>query len=308
MSTQYKFAVDVEHLTKSYGSVHAVNDLSFQVKPATVFAFLGTNGAGKSTTISCIATIMSYDKGTIRINGQPLGKNDEAIRSQIGVVFQESLLDPLLTVKENLATRAGFYGLPKKELTTRIADLIELIGLDSFLNRPYGKLSGGQKRRVDIARSLIHQPSILFLDEPTTGLDPQSRKQVWSTIHALRERRGITVFLTTHYMAETEEADAVLIIDKGKAVAQGTPTDLRSKHSTSILSIKSRSVVNLKKLCARLGAPVELVNDIAEVSVTSTKQALEIIREHQADLLDFEFRHGTMDDVFLALTAPGGQL
>src|SRR5581483_9485679 len=188
-------AIEVKHLTKTYGNLKAVEDLSFQVEPKSVFAFLGTNGAGKSTTINCITTILDYDRGNISVNGQQLGEDNAKIRRQIGVVFQSSLLDPLLTVKENLQVRVGLYGLSAREASLRIAELIDHIGLNTFINQRYGKLSGGQRRRVDIARSLLHQPSILFLDEPTTSLDPQSRKQVWDTIRTLRESRGITVLL-----------------------------------------------------------------------------------------------------------------
>jgi multidrug/hemolysin transport system ATP-binding protein len=295
-------AIDVRHLVKTYGSLVAVNDLSFQVKPGSVFAFLGTNGAGKSTTINCIATLLSYDGGTIRINGQLLDKNREKVRHEIGIVFQSSLLDPLLSVKENLQVRAGLYGLSAAQTTSRIVELSKLIGLTEFMDQRYGKLSGGQKRRVDIARSLIHQPSLLILDEPTTGLDPQSRKQVWDTIRTLREARGITVLLTTHYMAETEEADNVLIIDAGAEVAQGAPSVLRAKYSQNILTIITNSFPKLETICASQRVPCIFENNVAKITVTSASQALAILRRHGDAVRDFEFRHGTMDDVFLALT------
>ena len=295
-------AIDVSHLTKSYGSLKAVKDLSFQVKAGSVFAFLGTNGAGKSTTINCITTLLDYDEGDIMVNGRSVGKDNEKMRREIGVVFQSSLLDPLLTVKENIQIRAGLYGLSPAEVTSRIAELSESIGLTAFINQQYGRLSGGQRRRADIARSLVHQPSILFLDEPTTGLDPQSRKQVWDTVRTLRGSHGLTVFLTTHYMAETEEADNVLIIDAGVAVAQGTPSELRAKYSQNMLTITTASVGKLRAVCESLHLPCLLAHDTATIVVASSAQAQEILRLHGDDVRDFEFRHGTMDDVFLALT------
>jgi len=295
-------AIEVKHLTKTYGNLKAVEDLSFQVEPKSVFAFLGTNGAGKSTTINCITTILDYDRGNISVNGQQLGEDNAKIRRQIGVVFQSSLLDPLLTVKENLQVRVGLYGLSAREASLRIAELIDHIGLNTFINQRYGKLSGGQRRRVDIARSLLHQPSILFLDEPTTSLDPQSRKQVWDTIRTLRESRGITVLLTTHYMAETEEADEVLIIDAGKTVAQGTPSELRATYGQNVLMITTDSPKKLQALCRSLRLHHTLENNIVEIKVDSATQALKILKEHSDSVRDFEFRHGSMDDVFLALT------
>ena len=295
--------IRVEHLSKSYGPVAAVKDLSFEVAVGSVFAFLGTNGAGKSTTISCLTTVLSADSGTMEIAGHRVGRDDDNIRREIGVVFQASLLDPSLKVRENLADRAAFYGIAGDERTRRINELAGMIDIGDFLDKPYGSLSGGQMRRVDIARALIHQPALLFLDEPTAGLDPQSREQVWDTIHSLRSTQGLTVFLTTHYMEETEEADQVIIIHNGELVVQGTPTELRKKHSSSILSVTASDPEALRAECARRGLGVTFSSGTARITVENSTDAFTFVKENFAIVDDFELRHGTMDDVFLSVTA-----
>jgi multidrug/hemolysin transport system ATP-binding protein len=284
-----------------------VNDLSFEVPAASVFAFLGTNGAGKSTTISCLTTVATADSGSIEIDGLRVGRDDDAIRRRIGVVFQSSLLDPSLTVRENLRDRASFYGMSANERATRIQQLAELVDLTEFLDRPYGPLSGGQKRRADIARALMHDPVLLFLDEPTAGLDPQSREQVWTTIHSLRETRGLTVFLTTHYMEETEEADQVSIIHAGSMVVQGTPSQLRATYSSSILTITTRDVDALLRACDGAALTCSVSGDVGRISVPDADSALDFVNHHRSIVDDFEFRHGTMDDVFLSVTAKGAR-
>jgi multidrug/hemolysin transport system ATP-binding protein len=298
--------IRVGHLSKSFGTVRAVKDLSFAVESGTVFAFLGTNGAGKSTTISCLTTVSSADEGTIEIAGLTVGRDDDAIRRKIGVVFQTSLLDPTLTVRENLADRAAVYGMAGPRRAERIRELAEMIDLGDFLDRRYGMLSGGQMRRADIARALMHEPVLLFLDEPTAGLDPQSREQVWDTIHTLRETQGLTVFLTTHYMEETEEADQISIIHLGELVVQGTPAELRKTYSSSTLAITSSAPDDLHGACERAGLAVTFAAGTARIAVESSAQALEFLKDNKHLVDDFELRHGTMDDVFLAVTANRG--
>lgn len=275
-------AIQVQGLTKRYRDVTAVDDVTFQVEAGSSFAFLGTNGAGKSTTIGCLTTVSPFDAGELTVAGHDVLRDGDAVRHSIGVVFQDSLLDHALTARENLLLRARPY-LGRADARRRVAELIRLVELDDFADRRYGKLSGGQRRRVDIARGLVHSPSILFLDEPTTGLDPASRAVVWSTIHELREQTGLTIFLTTHYMEETEEADRVCIIDHGRIIAEGSPAELRARHSSSVLSLTTTT-----------GTEQLLVEDAAE--------ARRILAEQGDAVLDFEFRHGRMDDVFLALT------
>lgn len=298
-------AITVQGLTKRYGRTTAVDDISFDVPAGSVFAFVGTNGAGKSTTISCLTTVAPFDAGEVRVAGHDVRHDGGAVRSEIGVVFQDSVLDPMLSARENLVTRGRFYGGDRAALDARIAELSGLIGLDDFLGRRYGTFSGGQRRRVDIARALLARPSIIFLDEPTAGLDPASRAQVWSTIQELRQSGGLTVFLTTHYMEETEEADRVCLIDHGRIVASGTPAELRAKHSRSILTVTSRDRAALASIVARRKRKLEGDGDLVRIAVDTADEARAILAAHGDDVVDFEFRHGTMDDVFLALT--GGE-
>lgn len=299
--------IRVSHLTKRFGAVTAVSDLSFDVPAASVFAFLGTNGAGKSTTISCLTTVATADSGSIEIDGLQVGRDDDAIRRRIGVVFQSSLLDPTLTVRENLRDRAAFYGLGAADRATRIQMLAEQVDITEFLDRPYGPLSGGQKRRADIARALMHDPVLLFLDEPTAGLDPQSREQVWKTIHALRASQGLTVFLTTHYMEETEEADQIAIINAGELIVQGTPSELRATYSSSFLTVTTHDVEALIRACDGAALACDVSDHVGRIAVPDSASALEFVNAHRELVDDFEFRHGTMDDVFLSVTANGAR-
>lgn len=219
--------IEVKNLVKNYKDVHAVNDISFTVEEGSFFAFLGINGAGKSTTINILCTVLEKTSGNVKIGGYDLDKEKNKIKELIGIVFQGSVLDKQLTVKENLESRASYYGLNKKEIAKRIESLTQTFDLSEILKRKYGTLSGGQRRRVDIARALINRPKLLFLDEPTTGLDPKTRLQVWEIIHNLRKETGLTVFLTTHYMEETVDCDNVVIIDSGKIVANDSPHNLK---------------------------------------------------------------------------------
>lgn len=275
--------VSVRGLTKRYHDVTAVDDVSFDVPTGSVFAFVGTNGAGKSTTIGCLTTVIAPDAGTLAVAGHDVVRDGDAVRRAIGVVFQDSLLDATLTVRENLATRARPYFASGAAIRDRIHRLSELMDLGEFVDRRYGKLSGGQRRRADIARALLPDPEIVFLDEPTTGLDPASRQMVWRTIHELRQRTGLTVFLTTHYMEETEEADRVCIIDRGRVIADGTPAELRARHSSSVLTLTTATGTE-------------------RMRVPDATTARHILAERGDEVQDFEFRHGRMDDVFLALT------
>ncbi|MFE7845149.1 ABC transporter ATP-binding protein [Microbacterium sp. NPDC057407] len=295
-------AVHVEGLTKRFRSTVAVDHLTFSVPEASVFAFLGANGAGKSTTINCLTTVLPFDEGEVQVAGHDVRAHGERVRESIGVVFQDSVLDPALTVRENLRLRATLAKVPRPRADRRIAFLAELIELDGFLDRRYGALSGGQRRRVDIARALVHEPSILFLDEPTAGLDPRSRAILWRTIHGLRRESGLTVFLTTHYMEETEEADRVCIIDRGGIVADGTPASLRAEYSHSILTVSTDDLPGLMALAPRHRGEARVEGDVVVIAVPDAASAQALLAAHRDHVLDFEFRHGRMDDVFLALT------
>jgi multidrug/hemolysin transport system ATP-binding protein len=295
-------AIVVEGLTKRFRATTAVDRLTFSVPDASVFAFLGANGAGKSTTINCLTTVLAFDEGSVQVAGHDVVSHGERVRERIGVVFQDSVLDPMLTVRENLRLRGTLAKVPRARTDERIAHLSPLIELEEFLDRRYGTLSGGQRRRVDIARALVHEPAILFLDEPTAGLDPRSRAILWRTVHRLRLETGLTVFLTTHYMEETEEADRVCIIDHGRIVADGTPAALRAEYSRSLLTVTTSDVSGLVGMAADRGDEVSVDGDVVVIAVPDADAARALLTRHGDRVRDFEFRHGRMDDVFLALT------
>lgn len=294
--------IEVNGLHKSYGNISAVNDLDFYVEKGKLFAFLGPNGAGKSTTIDIICTFLKPDHGNITVDGFILGKQDTEIRKIIGAVFQDGLLDELLTVEENLKTRGAFYGLKGKALKAAVQRTAETTGVTELLKRPYGKLSGGQRRRCDIARALINTPKILFLDEPTTGLDPQTRKNVWDTITDIQKKNDMTVFLTTHYMEEAACADYVIVIDKGEISARGTPSELKEKFSNDRLIISSRNISEVVKRLDEKGIVSTLIADTAVISLSSTIDSLPIIEICKDCIESFEVVKGTMDDAFIAIT------
>lgn len=290
--------IEIEHLNKSFGDIHAVNDLSFCVKKGELFSFLGVNGAGKSTTISMICGQLIKDSGTIVICGKETDTNFEEISRKIGVVFQNSVMDAPLSVYENLRSRAALYGICGKEFEKRLAELAELLDFSDLLSRPYGKLSGGQKRRIDIARALLHDPEILILDEPTTGLDPQTRRMLWDIIRKLRKEKQMTVFLTTHYMEETADADYIVIIDGGKIVAEGTPLQLKNAYAGDYITVYGVDEKNI----AVMGYPYEVIRDACRISVPNTAKATELIIAHPELFSDYEVIKGNMDDVFLSVT------
>ena len=294
--------IEVNGLKKSYSAVQAVKGLDFYVETGKIFAFLGPNGASKSTTIDIICTFLKSDAGTVEVDGHLLGRDDNAIRQSIGAVFQDGLLDPLLTVSENLHLRAGFYGLRGKQLETTIRDIAQRMGIGEIMNRPYGKLSGGQRRRCDIARALVNTPKILFLDEPTTGLDPQTRKSVWETITKLQHDTGMTIFLTTHYMEEAAEADYVIVIDNGNIVAKGTPSDLKERFTSDKLTLITKEPEALTKKLTENGLAPEVVANRVTLKVSNTLAALPLINTYQSDITGFTVTTGTMDDAFIAIT------
>ena len=294
--------IEVSGLQKSYGQVHAVKGIDFYVEQGKIFAFLGPNGAGKSTTIDIICTFLQSDAGKVEVDGHLLGRDDNAIRHTIGAVFQDGLLDPLLTVSENLHIRAGFYGLRGKQLEKTIRDIAERMGIQEIMKRPYGKLSGGQRRRCDIARALVNTPKILFLDEPTTGLDPQTRKSVWETITKLQHDTGMTIFLTTHYMEEAAEADYVIVIDNGNIVAKGTPSDLKERFTSDKLTLTTKEPETLASRLTAAGLAPEVVADRVTLKVPNTLAALPLLDTYKDAITGFTVTTGTMDDAFIAIT------
>ncbi|MFD1175175.1 ATP-binding cassette domain-containing protein [Paenibacillus puldeungensis] len=294
--------IEVTNLRKAFGALQAVKQIDFYVEEGSLFAFLGPNGAGKSTTIDMISTQLKQDEGEVMINGFRLGQEDEQIRSSIGIVFQDSLLDPLLTVEENLYVRGSFYKLGRQELKAAIKVAAETANVTEFLNRPYGKLSGGQRRRADIARALINTPKVLFLDEPTTGLDPQTRKSVWEMILKLKREQGMTVFLTTHYMEEAVQADYVTIIDHGQVLAKGTPLELKKRYALDYLKITPARADELTELLQNEGIPFDKIDDMFRIKLDSTVDAIPIIDKCKGNITNIEVVNGTMDDVFINLT------
>lgn len=290
--------IKIERLYKSFGDVTAVNDLSFKVKRGELFAFLGVNGAGKSTTINVICGQLKKDGGSVEICGTSLDENADEIKRKIGVVFQFSALDKDLSVKENLESRAALYGIYGEEFKKRLAVLADNLAFKDFLNRPIGKLSGGQRRRVDVARALIHDPEILILDEPTTGLDPQTRNALWNFISDLRTKNGTTVFLTTHYMEEAADADYVIILNKGKIAAEGTPLQLKNAYTGDFITLYGADEEEIKTL----GSSYEKIPNGYRLEVENTAAATKLIVAHPEIFTDYEITKGKMDDVFLAVT------
>lgn len=290
--------IRIEHLNKSFGDVRAVNDLSFRVKQGELFAFLGVNGAGKSTTISIICGQLRKDSGNVWIKGIEADKAGNQTKRMFGVVFQDSVLDRPLTVKENLKSRAALYGITGLAFEKRLQELVGILDFRDFINRPVGKLSGGQRRRIDIARALIHRPEILILDEPTTGLDPQTRLLIWDIIEKLRVEEKLTVFLTTHYMEEAANAGYVVILDKGSIVAEGTPFELKNEYVQDTMSVYGVTEEEIKTL----GREYKKIRDGYQLKVKNTAEATRLIVEHQEIFRDYEVVKGRMDDVFLAVT------
>ena len=293
-----KNIIEINHLSKSFGEVKAVQDLSFRVKEGELFAFLGVNGAGKSTTINIMCAQLAKDNGEIKIDGYDLDKDADGIKRELGVVFQSSVLDSALSVYDNLQSRAALYGIIGDEFKTRMEELSSLLEFKDLYKRPVGKLSGGQRRRIDIARALLHKPKILILDEPTTGLDPQTRKTLWNVISQLRKNENMTVFLTTHYMEEAAEADYVVIIDSGKISAEGTPLELKNTYTGDFVTIYGIDEAAVKSL----GYEYEKIRDAYRIAVPNTKAATELIVKYPELFIDYEITKGKMDDVFLSVT------
>lgn len=290
--------IEIEHLHKSYGKVHAVQDLSFRVKQGELFAFLGVNGAGKSTTINILCGQLPKDSGTVTICGKNADADPDAIKRSLGVVFQSSVLDKDLSVRDNLRSRAALYGIRGKQFEARLRELSALLDFGDLLKRPVGKLSGGQRRRIDIARALLHRPEILILDEPTTGLDPQTRSLLWEVVGQLRRQENMTVFLTTHYMEEAADADYVVILDHGRIAAEGTPLQLKNTYTGDFLTLYGVDEQAVKAL----GRPYEPIRDAYRVSIPDPAAATQMILQNPALFRDYELTKGKMDDVFLAVT------
>lgn len=294
--------IEVSNLRKSYGNLAAVKDISFYVERGKLFSFLGPNGAGKSTTIDILCTLLSYNGGEITIDGLDLSRDSQSIRHVIGVVFQDSVLDSLLTVRENLFVRAGFYRSDKAMIQKAVYQVAQATELSEFMDRPFGKLSGGQRRRADIARALVNAPKILFLDEPTTGLDPQARKSIWSAIKQLRDKTGMTIFLTTHYMEEAAESDYVVVLDHGKIAAKGTPAELKTRYASDSLRLVVSDENALRQILLDLNLDFTVSANECIINLPNTMNALPILEKCKAHISSFQVLQGTMDDAFIGIT------
>ena len=281
--------LQAKNISKRYGNYLAVNDIHLQFEKGTFNAILGPNGAGKSTTISMLIGLKQPTQGEIIYEPG----------TKIGVVFQTSVLDEMLTVRENLTIRARQY---KGLKPNRVSSLIDRLGLSAFQKQKYGTLSGGQKRRVDIARALLHSPDLLFLDEPTTGLDIQTRKSIWDLLYQLQREEGMTVVLTTHYLDEADEADQIYIVDHGKVIAQGSALDIKNQYATNILKIRFKERQQIESLKSS-GMSVEQQSQLEYVlRPESEREAIDYLVQVRDRIAHFEFRPGTMDDAFIALT------
>ena len=292
--------IEVSNFHKRYGDLEAVKGISFKVKEGAFFALLGPNGAGKSTTIETLATLKSLDEGTMNINGFTVGQDDEAIRQSIGLVFQYSVLDKDLTGRENLFLRGRFYGLEREVLHARLKSLETVIGLTDFLDQRVKTLSGGQRRKLDIARALIHSPKLLMLDEPTTGLDPKSRQDIWRLILTLKEETNMTLLLTTHYMEEVKDADHVIIMHQGKIVAEDTADQLRLTYASDTLKLYPKA--GLEKALKRQNIVYTKHNDTVNIAVEDAFKGHELVTTFKDYIASYELTKASLDDVFLNLT------
>lgn len=296
--------IKVSHLKKYYKDINAVDDISFSVKKGELFGFLGDNGAGKTTTISMLCTMIAPTEGEVMVDGFCLGKENEEIKRHIGVVYQDNCLDDILTIKQNLMLRGSLFETDKRKLKSNLEHVCEILDLKDILNRKFGKLSGGQKRRCEIARALMHTPDILFLDEPTTGLDPASRKNVWDAVYKLQKEMGMTVFLTTHYMEEAAKANHIGIMQKGHLTEYGTPFELKEKFAKDklILVPKMEDFESVKTTLTGMGHKFKVKENRINVPIDSTVQSIPIIESIKINLEGFEVIQGSMDDVFLNAT------
>ena len=293
--------IEIENLEKSFKEIKAVDGISFKVKEGELFAFLGVNGAGKSTTINMMSGVLKKDGGKINICGYDIDTDAEKIKRNIGIVFQNSVLDNKLTIYENLKYRAALYGIDGAAFKTALDDTVERFELKEILKRPLCKLSGGQKRRVDIARALIHRPKLLILDEPTTGLDPKTRITVWSVIEKLRKEEELTVFLTTHYMEEATDSDYVVILDSGSIAAKGTPHELKNRYASDFIKLYNHRE-EAEKYFSQLGYKVKNERDFTEIELENTAETAKFFKEAPQIFEDFEVLKGNMDNVFLKVT------
>jgi len=293
--------IEVENFTRKYGDFTAVDDISFAVPEGALFGFLGPNGAGKTTTINSLCTILGINSGTMRINGHDVDRERNLVRKDIGIVFQESTLDGKLTVRENLKYHCEFYQVEKNIIAERIDSVLDLVELQEWRDTPVSGLSGGMKRRVEIARGLVHVPKVLFLDEPTAGLDPQARSAVWTYIKRVQEEQGVTVFLTTHYMDEAEICTGIAIMNKGRIAASGSPSELEERFAKSVLELETTQPDMVFDYLTDRAIPFEVKLGRFRISAGKTDTELDILGRFKDSILSFSTDRGSLDEVFLAI-------
>ncbi len=296
--------IKVENLVKRFGNITAVDDISFDIEEGSIFGFLGPNGAGKTTTINILCTLLAPTSGKAYLNGHDCNTESAEVRKAIGIVFQDSSLDKDLTARENLMFHAYLYNVDKSERKPRVEDALRFVDLYGRADDLVKKYSGGMKRRLEVARGLIHRPKVLFLDEPTLGLDPQSRMNLWEFITELPKKHKVTIFMTTHYMEEAEVCDKIAIIDKGKIIASGTPQELKKTVGGDIIYLKTddnnKAIENIKNLF-----DIEAFEKDGEIYISTLKGDAcipEIIREIGERVLSVRMQRPTLNDVFLKLT------
>ena len=288
--------IEINNLHKSFGNVEAVKGIDFYVESGSLFSFLGQNGAGKSTTINVILGLLKPDKGNVDYGA--FGSFD-SFKQNIGVVFQNNVFDDALSVKENLLLYGELYLRNVKTVKKRFAEICELLSLNEYVNQRFKTLSGGQKRKAEIARALFNAPKMLFLDEPTTGLDPKTRSEVWNVLHEIQQKSEMTIFLTTHYMEETADADKVMIIHKGKWVCEGSPAELKAKYSHDKLLITPHNAKVLEQDLSDRGFEFEKITDTYTVKIQDTAKSIELLHALKNNVRYYESIKGSMDDVFL---------
>ena len=296
------YSIEVKNFTKKFGSFTAVDNISFDVEQGSIFAFLGPNGAGKTTTISTLCTIQEKTEGELKINGNDVSHQKTLVRKDIGIVFQESTLDGKLTVEENLRLHCDFYHVPKAEVKSRINFVLELVDIANRKKSPVESLSGGMKRRAEIARGLVHFPKVLFLDEPTTGLDPQTRANVWDYIHNLQKQKNITIFLTTHYMEEAEICNKVAIIDRGRIVAHDSPYELKKQFTSTTMRVSNSDRDALMDFLVARHIKFKCAGEQLLIYASAVADVLEIASAFKEQITDIEINKGTLNDVFIAIT------
>ena len=295
-------SIEVKNFTKKFGDFVAVDNISFEVEEGSIFGFLGPNGAGKSTTINTLCTIQEKTSGDMKINGLDVSTQMAQVRNNIGIVFQDPTLDEKLTIEENLKLHCDFYNVPKKEVKSRIDFVLDLVDLEQRRHSLVKNLSGGMKRRAEIARGLVHFPKVLFLDEPTTGLDPQTRSNVWEYIYKLQKEKKITIFLTTHYMEEAEICNKIAIIDKGKIIAFDTPFNLKKQYTSTIMRLESDQPEVIADFLDQHHMKYKKDGDLIVVSINDYDDFLQILSANKQYIKDLEVKKGSLNDVFLNIT------